>query len=48
MTGHSEATGQSRLPDAVQKELAEAERREREFAKAERAERAATLRLPTG
>ena len=41
MTEHSAATGRDRFLLAVQKELAEAERREREFNKADREERAA-------
>ena len=43
MTEHSAATGRDRFLRAVQKELAEAERREREFNKADREERAAKL-----
>ena len=41
MTEHSAATGRDRFLRAVQEELAEAERREREFNKADREERAA-------
>ena len=48
MTEHSAATGRDRFLRAVQKELAEAERREREFNKADREERAAKLGIPTG
>jgi len=48
MTEHSAATDQDRFLRAVQKELAEAERREREFSKVDRAERAAKLGIPTG
>ena len=48
MTEYSAATGRDRFLLAVQKELAEAERREREFNKADREERAAKLGIPTG
>ena len=48
MTEYSAATGRSRFLLAVQKELAEAERREREFNKADREERAAKLGIPSG
>ena len=48
MTEHSAATGRDHFLLAVQKELAEAERREREFNKADREERAAKLGIPTG
>ena len=48
MTEHSAATSRDRFLLAVQKELAEAERREREFNKADREERAAKLGIPTG
>jgi len=48
MTEHSAATGRDRFLRAVQKELAEAERREREFNEADREERAAKLGIPTG
>ena len=47
MTEHSAATSRDRFLLAVQKELAEAERREREFNKADREERAAKLGIPT-
>jgi hypothetical protein len=43
MTEHSAATGRDHFLLAVQEELAEAERREREFNKANREERAAKL-----
>ena len=48
MTEHSAATGRDRFLRAVQKELAEAERREREFNKADREERAAKLGILIG
>ena len=48
MTEHSAATGRDRFLRAVQKELEEAERREREFNKADRVERAAKLSIPIG
>jgi hypothetical protein len=48
MTEHSTATGHDRFLRAVQKELAVAERREREFNKADREERAAKMGIPTG
>jgi hypothetical protein len=48
MTEHSAATGRDRFLRAVQKELEEAERREREFNKADREERAAKLGIPIG
>ena len=48
MTEHSAATGRDRFLRAVQKELAEAERREREFNEADREERAAKLGIPAG
>ena len=48
MTEHLAATGRDRFLRAVQKELAEAERREREFNKADREERAAKLGISIG
>ena len=44
---HSAATARHRFLHAVQRELAEAERREREFSKADRQERAAQLQILT-
>ena len=48
MTEHLAPNGRDRFLRAVQKELAEAERREREFNKADREERAAKLGILIG
>lgn len=43
---HREATSRNRLLEGAEQEMAEFERREKEFRKKDREERAAELRLP--